>query len=215
MGEKRVFIDAGHGGSDSGALSASGICEKDRNLVFALALGKKLTSCGINVAYSRTEDVKNSLQIVCLTENDFSADCTISCHMDAAASSASGVSALIHSRAGEEIANWAKNTISLINKVGITSNRASPLVRGYMQNPNADYYFNAHTKSPSMILELGFITNADNLKEHTEKCEDYAEAVCRAICDFLSVDCGAEKSITLLKLSEMLRDEGIGEITLN
>jgi len=50
-------IDAGHGGEDGGASSASGALEKDINLSIALKLGELLELNGYNVLYTRTEDV--------------------------------------------------------------------------------------------------------------------------------------------------------------
>lgn len=52
----KIFIDPGHGGSDSGALG-NGYREKDLTLKFALALRSKLQAGGITVGMSRTSDV--------------------------------------------------------------------------------------------------------------------------------------------------------------
>lgn len=56
-GEYTVVLDAGHGGEDGGASSASGILEKDLNLTIAKQLGEYLEQCGIRVIYTRTEDI--------------------------------------------------------------------------------------------------------------------------------------------------------------
>lgn len=55
--EITVVIDAGHGGEDGGAVSADGTLEKDLNLSIALTVGKYLAANGINVVYTRTEDI--------------------------------------------------------------------------------------------------------------------------------------------------------------
>lgn len=52
-----VVIDAGHGGEDGGAIGKNGIPEKELNLKIALKIGKALEENGINVIYTRTEDV--------------------------------------------------------------------------------------------------------------------------------------------------------------
>ncbi len=52
-----VVLDAGHGGEDGGAVSASGIYEKDVNLAIARSLEQLLTANGISVVMTRTEDV--------------------------------------------------------------------------------------------------------------------------------------------------------------
>lgn len=52
-----VIIDAGHGGEDGGAVGEDGTAEKDINLDVAANLRDLLSSCGINVIMTRTEDV--------------------------------------------------------------------------------------------------------------------------------------------------------------
>ena len=51
-----IIIDAGHGGEDSGAVSASGVYEKDLNLQIANMLGECLEKAGFAVVYTRRED---------------------------------------------------------------------------------------------------------------------------------------------------------------
>lgn len=53
---RRVVIDPGHGGEDSGALSAAGLEEKDVNLVVSLYLRDYLEAAGIPVVMTRTAD---------------------------------------------------------------------------------------------------------------------------------------------------------------
>ena len=52
-----VILDAGHGGEDGGAVSASGIFEKDLNLAVTLKLRDLLTASGVHVVLTRSEDV--------------------------------------------------------------------------------------------------------------------------------------------------------------
>ena len=51
-----IVIDAGHGGSDPGAVF-EGRQEKDDTLRLALAVGKILEENGQNVIYTRTTDI--------------------------------------------------------------------------------------------------------------------------------------------------------------
>lgn len=51
-----IFIDPGHGGSDTGALSPHALCEKDANLLQAKALMKVLTERGYCVSMTREDD---------------------------------------------------------------------------------------------------------------------------------------------------------------
>ncbi len=52
----RVVLDAGHGGEDGGAVSATGVSEKTLNLSVALKLGDMLRAAGVDVIYTRTDD---------------------------------------------------------------------------------------------------------------------------------------------------------------
>ncbi|MBR3894567.1 MAG: N-acetylmuramoyl-L-alanine amidase [Clostridia bacterium] len=51
-----VVLDAGHGGEDGGAVSDSGLFEKDLNLSIALSLRDLLEANGIDVVMTRTTD---------------------------------------------------------------------------------------------------------------------------------------------------------------
>lgn len=52
-----VILDAGHGGEDGGASSASGIVEKDLNLKITLLLRDILEANGVNVILTRDTDI--------------------------------------------------------------------------------------------------------------------------------------------------------------
>ena len=51
-----IILDAGHGGIDGGAVSASGIKEKDVNLNIATKIGEFLSIEGVKVVYTRSGD---------------------------------------------------------------------------------------------------------------------------------------------------------------
>jgi N-acetylmuramoyl-L-alanine amidase len=50
------MVDAGHGGTDSGALTPRGLKEKDYNLAQALSLEAALRKAGFKVTMTRTDD---------------------------------------------------------------------------------------------------------------------------------------------------------------
>jgi N-acetylmuramoyl-L-alanine amidase len=52
-----VILDPGHGGIDSGASPEKGVEEKNLNLALAKKLGEFLKAGGLDVIYTRTEDV--------------------------------------------------------------------------------------------------------------------------------------------------------------
>ncbi len=53
MSKKKVCIDAGHGGTDPGAVGRNGALEKDIVLSVSEQTGAALQRCGIEVIYTR------------------------------------------------------------------------------------------------------------------------------------------------------------------
>ena len=74
-----IFLDAGHGGSDPGAVY-KGRQEKDDTLALTLAVGEILESYGFRVIYSRTEDIYESPYQKAAKANASGADIFISIH---------------------------------------------------------------------------------------------------------------------------------------
>ena len=90
----RVFIDAGHGGKDPGAIGISGLKEKDVTLKAALELARQFEVSGrVTTILSRVDDRFHRLRRRISLARDSYADVFISLHADAAPSSkARGVS---------------------------------------------------------------------------------------------------------------------------
>ncbi|MDR0761422.1 MAG: N-acetylmuramoyl-L-alanine amidase [Campylobacteraceae bacterium] len=85
--KKRIVIDAGHGGKDSGAVYSK-YFEKDAVLQIALMLGKELENRGHIVIYTRQNDKFLKLRERTKIANDKNADLFISLHANAAPKSA-------------------------------------------------------------------------------------------------------------------------------
>lgn len=80
-----VFIDAGHGGKDPGAISANGHYEKTVTLQAALELARQLNATGkIEAVLSRDSDVYHKLRKRITLARNKKADVFISLHADAA-----------------------------------------------------------------------------------------------------------------------------------
>lgn len=91
FGIKRVVIDAGHGGHDSGCLGASSK-EKDVALAISLGLGKHIeqTFKDVKVIYTRDKDVFVDLHKRAKIANDNNADLFICIHCNSGQSKAMG-----------------------------------------------------------------------------------------------------------------------------
>ena len=196
----RVCIDAGHGGSASGAVNGK-VMEKDKTLLIALEVQKAFLALGIDVTMTRETDKYLTIDQRCQIEKASGAACCISLHMDAAGPSASGMTAWLHSKAPASYKVWAKNVLSAMKQVGYTSNRAQEVNLGYRGDTTKNYGWNAGTKSPSMLLELGFITNDKNLDEFDRNYKDYAKAIAEQTAKWLDMEdtVAADTEIDALK----------------
>lgn len=78
----KVFLNAGHGGSDPGAC-AYGLKEKDINLVTMLACNEELVRHGVVTVMSRTTDVDETASEIIAKANSSGADLAVSFHANA------------------------------------------------------------------------------------------------------------------------------------
>ena len=154
---KKVFISAGHGGSDSGAVG-NGFKEKDLNLSIALACGDYLKSRGVEVRMSRVKDENDDLNQEARESNAFGPDLTVSIHNNAGGGD--GVEAW-YSIVGGLGKTCAENILAEVVKIGQNS-RGAKTKKG---SGGKDYYgFIRQTKAPAVIVECAFIDNARDIQ---------------------------------------------------
>ena len=154
---KKVFISAGHGGSDSGAVG-NGFKEKDLNLSIALACGDYLKSRGVEVRMSRVKDENDDLNQEARESNAFGPDLTVSIHNNAGGGD--GVEAW-YSIVGGLGKTCAENILAEVVKIGQNS-RGAKTRKG---SNGRDYYgFIRQTKAPAVIVECAFIDNATDIQ---------------------------------------------------
>ncbi len=105
---KKIIIDAGHGGKDSGAVGPNNLQEKDVTLDIAKRLGELiLDKMEKEVVYTRSTDKYVSLPERCYISNRSGGDIFVSLHMNAAVSrSVAGTEIYIYgTQASDEGAN--------------------------------------------------------------------------------------------------------------
>ncbi|MFT7601254.1 MAG: N-acetylmuramoyl-L-alanine amidase [Acidimicrobiales bacterium] len=78
-----VAIDAGHGGSESGAQGPNGLVEKDLNLLLARRAARVLTDRGISVVLTRSADYRIPLSSRAAIANELEVAVMISIHHNA------------------------------------------------------------------------------------------------------------------------------------
>lgn len=154
---KKVFISAGHGGSNPGAVG-NGFKEKDLNLSIALACGNYLKARGVEVQMSRTKDEDDDLGQEIRESNAFNPDVTVSIHNNAGGGDGIEV---WHSIAGGTGKILANNILSEVVKIGQNS-RGAKTKKG---SGGKDYYgFIRETKAPAVIVECAFVDNAKDIQ---------------------------------------------------
>lgn len=153
----KVFISAGHGGSDPGAV-ANGVKEKDLNLSIALACRDELKRHGVEVKMSRAKDENDPLSEEIKECNAYAPDLAVSIHNNAGGGD--GAEAFYHYGGGKS-KTLAENILAEVVKVGQNSRGAK--VRKNSQGK--DYYgFIRETSAPAVIVECAFVDNATDLK---------------------------------------------------
>lgn len=152
---KKVFIAAGHGGNDPGAV-ANGFKEKDVNLAIALACRQELVRHGVVVCMSRTTDEDDKTRVKeC---NGFDPDYAIDIHNNAGGGDGAEI---FHHHGGGKGKSLAQNVLNAIVAIGQNS-------RGLKTKKNVlgkDYYeFIRETKCPAIIVECAFLDNAKDVQ---------------------------------------------------
>lgn len=174
----KVFLDAGHGGKDPGALG-NGLREKDINLSVALKVGNILKNHGVNVGYSRTTDVFLELADRASKANSFGADVFVSIHCNAFDDpSAKGVETYSYpgSTTGARLSKAIQD--SIISSGAYTVNRGTK---------TANYAVLRLTNMPAALVELAFITNSQDASILRNRQDDLAVAVAKGILNNLGI----------------------------
>ena len=178
-----VVLDPGHGDHDAGATNGDRL-EKDDNLAIALATAEELKQMGVNVRLTRSDDRFLSLEKRCRVANRRHAQLFVSLHRNSA-EGAHGVEIWIGSENDPDCRALAQAILDGLNAAGISQDRG--VKTGYAQG-SGDYYVNKHTRMPSCLVELGFITNAEDNALFDAHLTDYAVAIAQAIRAQLPVE---------------------------
>lgn len=163
---KVICLDPGHGGADVGAignLKGKAIYEKDINLSIALPLRDMLKDAGAKVIMTRSTDKdvsrpyaadREELQARCNVAAKGKADIFVSIHIDSFSnSSVDGTTAYYYPKTARDLLLARSLHESMMTNMAIPD-------RGVRSN---DLYVNVHTRMPSVLMEMGFISNPHRL----------------------------------------------------
>ncbi len=174
----KVFIDAGHGGKDPGAVGNL-LKEKDLTLPIALEVGEILKKHNVEIMQSRTNDTFIELTERAAMANKFNADIFVSFHINSAINIlARGVETFSHigSSKGAILAKNIQDQL-VADKI-FTSDRGTK---------TANFAVLRLTKMPAALVELGFISNSQDAALLRNRLSDMAKSVAKGILKNLGI----------------------------
>lgn len=182
----RIFIDPGHNDRnvDTGA-TGNGLREQDVTLDIAQLLGEKLASVGVDIKYSRLNKtdiigttLNESLSKRAEMANKLKADLFISIHCNANVNiTANGTEVYAYSETSKGYPLAEKVCNSICKKVGTRNRGAKP----------ASFAVLKKTNMPAILVEIAFITNASDAALLRNRKEDFASAICEAVCEHYGI----------------------------
>ena len=179
---KKVEIDAGHGGSDSGAIG-NGIIEKNLTLNISKYMYDRLKELGVPVKLTRDSDVdlpaSERPQKVLDQFGNGSDVIVVSNHINAGGAE------------GAEVIYALRNKDTLAKKILDELEKQGQLIRKYYQRRlpsdyNKDYYYMLRNtpNTEALIVEYGFLDNASDANRLKNNYKKYAEAVVKAVTEY-------------------------------
>lgn len=174
MADYRIALDAGHGGSDPGAVY-KGRQEKDDTLNLTLAVGDILKKNGIDVYYTRTTDEYETPFKKATDANNSGADLFVSIHRNSSENpnQYSGVETLVYSDTGLK-AEVARNINNQLEDAGFKN-------LGVDERKNLVVL--KRTKMPAVLVEAGFINNDKDNYLFDEEFDSIAQAIADGILE--------------------------------
>jgi N-acetylmuramoyl-L-alanine amidase len=173
----RLCFDYGHGGSDPGAVY-KGRKESDDNFSIGLEVAKELRRHGITVDETRTADVAVSLRQRSEFENKGNYDYFISFHRNAfKPETATGAETFVYTKASAKSKELAEKIQNALVGVGFIN-------RGVK---TANFHVLRETKTPAVLVEIGFIDNTRNNNLFDSKRKEIVIGIAKAILAQLGI----------------------------
>lgn len=182
-----VVLDAGHGGSDPGAVY-NGRQEKDDTLRLAKAVGAILERNGVDVSYTRTDDRYDTPLQKAQIANATGADYLISIHRNSSIvpNTYSGTQTLVYSDTGVR-SRLARNINNELVDLGFRD-------AGIVERPNLVVL--RRSSMPAALIEVGFINNDKDNQLFDEKFNEIAQGIADGILTTLYGGQGDQGEIT-------------------
>ena len=191
---RKVIIDPGHGGTDSGA-TGNNLLEKDYNLLISKYMYDRFKELGVPVAITRESDTTLSpsdrVNTILNKFGNSSDVILISNHVNSGGGE------------GAEVIYALRNRDTLARRILENIGAAGQETRKYYQrrlpsDTSKDYYFihrNTGNLEP-LIVEYGFIDDTKDVEFLKENYKELAEAVISAVANYIGVPYTPPEGIT-------------------
>ena len=168
-GTRTIVLDPGHGGNDCGAIRGD-ITEKDITLDVSKRVQEILTKQGYVVHMTREDDATVSLQERVEFSEDIQPDIFVSIHVNSSEKPAI---------TGVETHYYRQESLSLAQTVHASmASNVKANNRGLFKSK---FYVINHTTSPAILVEIGFLSNAEERAELVS--EKRKQATAKAIAE--------------------------------
>ncbi|WP_270943273.1 N-acetylmuramoyl-L-alanine amidase [Romboutsia lituseburensis] len=155
---RKLIIDLGHGGTDTGSIGPNKTNESDVVLAIGKELNELLKGCNLEIKLTRLSDKYISLQERSKIANDFKADYFLSIHINSASDkTVRGVEVWQYSNKNEKLNKFSNDLCNDISKIFNIRNRGLKLSK--------DLSVLRNTAMPSALIEVDFISNSQAEKD--------------------------------------------------
>ena len=172
----KVFLSAGHGGSDPGAV-AYGLKEKDVNLNTLLACNEVLVKHGVTTILSRSKDENDPVGQEVKEANASGASLAVSFHANAGGGDGFEAYYYTSNAKGKKLAELGEKYVKALgqNSRGIKSGN--------------HLYFLNHTNMTAVLFESFFVDNDkdNNIGDTVKKQKAFGIAYAKAILEYLGI----------------------------
>ena len=181
----RIVVDAGHGGSDPGAVSGN-LKEKDLNLQAANYMYNRFKELGVPVAITRdTDKTLTRNERLNTMRNTFGNDSKVlvlSNHINAG--NGEGAEVVYPLRSSPTL---ARNILDEIGAKGQVKRKIYQRV--LPENPSKDYYYimRETPNTTALLIEYGFIDNPRDAQKLQNNITNYAEGVVKAVSEYIGI----------------------------
>lgn len=172
----KVFLSAGHGGSDPGAV-ANGLYEATINLNTLLACREELLRHNVSVVCSRTTDVDDPVLQEVKEANTSGADIAVSFHVNAGGGDGFEAYYYDTSAKGKKLAGLCEKYVKAMGQNSRGLKHGNKL------------YFIRNTKMPAVLVESFFVDNSTDksIGDTVTEQRAFGVAYAKAILEYLGI----------------------------